>query len=324
MLHNYDSELIENCLREAGLAGKLADSSILKYRDSIKRFFSIVNKRLEELELSDFKDFIADMKNQGASSSRIANIISAVQRVIKDLQSEGTIKNKLDAEKIMKPKILRKEVNYLTEDEIAIFLDTIQADIDAGSAIRKVRFMALTHILFQTGARIGEVLSINIGDIDRQNKEIPVIGKGKKHRNLFFNDQTLCWIDQYLNLRKDRHHALFVALNGNSRWKQTDVGRSFRRYRILSGIHKRFTLHTFRHTFATQYLMKGAGINVVQSALGHSDAVTTLKYYAGAVDKFKVKEMINDNHFSFIPQSALGAQHQKIPKQNQGISCALA
>lgn len=323
MLNSYDSEIIENCFHEAGLAGKLADSSILKYRDSIKRFFSIVNKRLEELELSDFKDFIADMKNQGASSSRIANIISAVQRVIKDLQSEGTIKNKLDAEKIMKPKILRKEVNYLTEDEIIIFLNTIQSDIDAGLAIRKVRFMALTHILFQTGARIGEVLSINIGDIDRQNKEIPVIGKGQKHRSLFINDQTLRWIDQYLNLRKDKHHALFVALNGNSRWKQTDVGRSFRRYRVLSEIHKRFTLHTFRHTFATQYLMKGAGITVVQSALGHSDAVTTMKYYAGAADKFKVKEMINDSHFSFIPQSAIGMKH-KIAKQNQEISCAPA
>jgi len=324
MLNSYDSELIENCFREAGLAGKLADSSILKYRDSIKQFFSIVNKRLEELELSDFKDFIAVMKNQGASSSRIANIISAIQRVIKDLQREGTIRNKLDTEKIMKPKIIRKEVNYLTEDEIVIFLDTIQADIDAGSAIRKVRFMALTHILFQTGARIGEVLSINIGDIDRQNKEIPVIGKGGKHRTLFTNDQTLYWIDQYLTLRKDKHHALFVALNGVSRWKQTDVGRSFRRYRVLSGIQKRFTLHTFRHTFATQYLMKGAGINVVQSALGHSDAVTTLKYYAGAVDKFKVKEMINDNHFAFIPQSALGNRFQKVSKQNQEISCAPA
>jgi integrase len=51
--------------------------------------------------------------------------------------------------------------------------------------------------------------------------------------------------------------------------------------------------------------MKGAGINVVQTALGHADAVTTLKYYAGAVNKIKVREMINDSHFDFIPKAAL-------------------
>jgi site-specific recombinase XerD len=71
----------------------------------------------------------------------------------------------------------------------------------------------------------------------------------------------------------------------------------------MSGIKKSFVIHTLRHTFATQYLMKGAGINVVQTALGHSDAVTTLKYYAAAVEGIKVKEMIDDRHFDFIPRS---------------------
>jgi hypothetical protein len=71
----------------------------------------------------------------------------------------------------------------------------------------------------------------------------------------------------------------------------------------LSGIKKDFVIHTFRHTFATQYLMKGAGINVVQTALGHSDPVTTLKYYAAAVEMSKVREMINDSHFDYIPKT---------------------
>jgi len=83
------------------------------------------------------------------------------------------------------------------------------------------------------------------------------------------------------------------------------VGRSFRKYKRLSGIKKDFVIHTFRHTFATQYFMKGAGINVVQTSLGHPDPVTTLKYYAVAVEKSKVREMINDSHFDFIPKSSL-------------------
>ena len=169
--------------------------------------------------------------------------------------------------------------------------------------VKNLRFMAFITILLQTGARIGEVLAMNIRDIDRLNKEVRVIGKGSKPRTLFLRDETLYWIDLYLSARKDSEKALFTTQDGKSRWKQTDVGRSFRKYKRLSGIEKDFVIHTFRHTFATQYLMKGAGINVVQTALGHSDAVTTLKYYAAAVEKSKVRAMINDHHFDFIPKT---------------------
>jgi integrase/recombinase XerD len=171
--------------------------------------------------------------------------------------------------------------------------------------VKNLRFMAFTTFLLQTGARIGEVLSINIDDIDRMNKEVRVMGKGRKPRTLFLRNETLYWIDRYLSVRQDNEKALFATQDGRSRWKQTDVGRSFRKYKRLSGIKKVFVIHTFRHTFATHYLMKGAGINVVQTALGHADSVTTLKYYAAAVEKNKVKEMINDKHFDFIPKSEI-------------------
>lgn len=148
-------------------------------------------------------------------------------------------------------------------------------------------------------------MSINISSIDRQNMEVSVIGKGNKQRTLFLNESTLLLIDKYLVMRKDKIEALFVSLGGESRWTQTDLGKSFRRYKNLSGIKKYFRIHSLRHTFATHYLMNGAGINVVQTALGHSDAVTTLKYYAGAVNKVKVREMIKDEYFNPIPEASL-------------------
>ena len=114
-------------------------------------------------------------------------------------------------------------------------------------------------------------------------------------------------------MRKDDEQALFATQDGKSRWQQTDVGRLFRKYKRLSGIKKEFVIHTFRHTFATQYLMKGAGINVVQTALGHSDPVTTLKYYAATVEIAKVREMINDKHFDFIRSQVLGFDVPRIP-----------
>lgn len=296
---------IEECFRQARITGELSVSSVTKYRDSLNKFFAIVgDKSIADLDLKDFDGFILKMRDNGASNSRIANVISAVKWMVKRLQDENKISKALDLEKVRKPKIGKKEVLYFSEEDIKLFFEAIDNDNQKGR-IRQYRARAFFFFLLSTGSRIGEALSVKIEDINRQNKEIQIVGKGNKPRTLFLKDELLVRIDQYLSLRKDKNKYLFVSLSGDSCWQQTDAGRSFRRYKNLSGVNNKFKIHTLRHTFASQYLMKGAGINVVQTALGHSDAVTTLKYYAGAVNKEKVREMINDEHFNFIPESAL-------------------
>lgn len=299
-------KLAEDCFEDARITDELCGASIKKYRSSIKRFASFIRcQKVEDLDNSDFDHFIIKMKKKNASNARIANVIASVKWVISKLQQKGAAFNRLNISSVRKPRIMKKETNYLTEEEVRLFVYAIRRDMVKRETVKNLRLMACVTLLLQTGARIGEVLSINIGDIDRRNKEVRIIGKGSKPRTLFLRSETLYWIDKYLSIRKDDEEALFATQNGKSRWKQTDVGRSFRKYKRLSGIRKKFVIHTFRHTFATQYLMKGAGINVVQTALGHSDPVTTLKYYAAAVEKSKVREMINDSHFDFIPSQNL-------------------
>jgi integrase/recombinase XerD len=299
-------QLAQRCFREARITDELCPSSIRKYTSSVRTFFAVTGqKAFPDLTNTDFDRFIIRMKEKGASNSRIANVIAAMKWLIQQLIRQGVVFPGLDVMAIRKPKAMKKETNYLTEVEIEQFLGVIKKHIAKRPTLTILRFMAFVILLLQTGARIGEALSINIAGIDRHNKEIRIIGKGGKPRTLFLRDQTLYWIDTYLSSRRDTEPALFATQDGTSRWKQTDAGRSFRRYKMLSGIHKDFVIHTMRHTFATQYLMRGAGINVVQTALGHSDPVTTLKYYAAAVEKSKVKAMINDRHFDFIPSQAL-------------------
>lgn len=297
-------QLAEECFRDARITDDLCPSSIKKYASSIKKFFTVIcDKKAEDLTNADFDRFIIHMKEKGASNSRIANVIASAKWLITRLQGKEMAFDQLNLLTIKKPRAMKKETNYLTEAEIKQFLEGIQRDIAKRETVKNIRFLAFALILIQTGARIGEVLSIDIDDIDRQNKEIKIIGKGSKPRKLFLRAETIRVIDKYLSIRRDNEKALFVTQDGKSRWQQTDAGRSFRRYKKLSGIKKTFVIHTLRHTFATQYLMKGAGINVVQTALGHSDPVTTLKYYTAAVEGAKVKEMINDRHFDFIPGS---------------------
>jgi integrase/recombinase XerD len=301
---------IEECFRQVRITGELSDSSISKYRDSIKKFFMVIgDKSFESLAVIDFEDFILKMRDNGASNSRIANVISAVKCVIKRLQAGNIISKNLDLDKIIKPKMEKKEVAYLTESEIGMLLNAISGDVAFG-AVRKARFFALISFLLQTGARIGEVLSINHDNINRQTMEVAIMGKGSKPRTLLLREETLQALDKYLELRKDNNPALFVALNGKSRWMQTDIGRSFRRYKNLSEIKKHFTIHTLRHTFATQMLFANVPINVVQFMLGHSSLETTMKYYIGNIEKAKAREYIQDKYYNFIPKMALEKHKQ--------------
>lgn len=304
---NQDNSVkIEECFRSARITSELSDSSIEKYRDSIKKFLSVTgDKKLESLTTADFDNFILEMRDNGASNSRIANVISAAKWLVKRLQDENKISMALDLEKVRKPKIGRKDVAYLTEKEIGMFLGAIRDDISKGPTIRKVRFEALAILLLQTGARIGEALSIKTKDIDRQNMEVNIIGKGNKPRTLFLKEETIANIDKYLSLRTDKHKSLFVTLNGSSQWEQTDVGRSFRRYKNLSGIGKHFTIHTLRHTFASQLVTRGVPMNTVQYFLGHSNLETTMKYYIGAVEKNQARQFMNDKYFDFIPSAVV-------------------
>ena len=305
MSQENNLSLIESCFDSARITDEISASSVLKYRDSIKKFFSIVNKEIETLELRDFNKFILQMKDNGASGSRIANVISAVKWLLKKIREDNLAGINVDLDKIKKPKIERKEVAYLSEEEIIRFLDVIKTDLESSPAIRKVRMMALIVLLLQTGARIGEALSIEIKKIDRNNQEIPIIGKGRKPRSLYISPDTLYWIDKYLEIRKSDSELLFVTLDGDKRWQQTDVGRTFRRYKNMSGITKPIVLHTLRHTAATQLTLKGAPLNIIQHILGHSRLETTMHYYIGAAQKSAAKKVMQDDFYRFIPKDSI-------------------
>lgn len=279
------------------------DSSIIKYRDSIRKFLSIINgKSLEDIGNADFDTFIIRMLEAGASGARIRNIISAMKTLLAHLQKERLIEIRVDLERIKKPRIERKDVAYLTHEEIEMLFRCVLNDIAQGIRIRKVRMMTLLVLMLQTGARLGEALSIRVSDIDRINMEIPIIGKGRKPRSLYISRDSLLWIEKYLAMRKSCNAFLFVTLDGQSKWSQTDVGRSFRRYRRLSGITKPFVLHTLRHTTATQLALKGVPMNQIQRILGHTRLETTIRYYIGAVEKDMAKRVMQDERYRLIPK----------------------
>lgn len=290
---------------KASISGRFRPRTEEKYRESLKRFLKDVDKKFSEITTDDVNSFTYRAQQRGNSNTGICGVLHAVKWIITELQEDGVInKEKIKIDKMIFPKIDRKEVIYLNIEEIQKFFTFIQSELKECKATRIVRTMMLYTLLIETGARISEALSIEIKKIDFENKEIPIIGKGGKPRTLLFRDKTAYWIKKYLVKRKDSNGYLFVNRAGDNKWSYNDACRSFQRYKKLSGIKKDFTIHTFRHTFATQLLLNGLPISKVSFLLGHERLETTIKYYIGAIDKMEAKK-IEDKYFDFIPESAL-------------------
>lgn len=301
-----NDQLMDECFKKARITDELCEVTIKKYRECLKTFFrSVGDKSFADLEMKDIEDYIFKAKERGNSNSGIVGIIYGVKWIMKKLQNQNIIEKKIDLDKICKPKIKKKDVNYLTKEEIGKFIGVIKKELKESEAIRKIRTMTLYVFLLETGARISEALSIKIKDIDFESREVAIIGKGSKPRKLLFYDQSEIWIKKYLKKQKKKCDYLFATVNGKSKWSYNDVERSFLRYRKLSGISKKFTIHTFRHTFATQLLHNGVPMNQVSFLLGHANLETTMKYYIGTIKIAEAKQFMKDDYFDFIPKSGL-------------------
>lgn len=141
-----------------------------------------------------------------------------------------------------------------------------------------LRDLAVVDILASTGMRVGELVGLNIEDVNLQERECLVTGKGNKQRPVYFDARTKLHLSAYLQTRTDNNPALFVALNGDS--KRISIGGIETRLRMLgqtAGIN-RVHPHKFRRTLATHAIDKGMPIEQVQKLLGHARIDTTMHY----------------------------------------------
>ena len=150
-----------------------------------------------------------------------------------------------------------------------------------------VRDLAMIDLLYSTGIRVGELVNLNVSDVDFEARECVVFGKGDKERKIYFDAKTKIHLQHYLNTRKDNNPALFVTLDAPyDRLKISGVEirvRKLGRQLNMEKIHP----HKFRRTMATRAIDKGMPIEQVQKILGHSQIDTTMQY--AMVNQMNVK-----------------------------------
>ncbi len=188
----------------------------------------------------------------------------------------------LSPDKIELAKVARKEVNFLTADEVERLISQPNTETEAG-----LRDRAILELLFSSGLRVSELTGLNRDHVNLDRREFTVRGKGQKDRPVFVSEAATAWLQKYLEHRADNLVPLFTSVSahhtattdGNyKRLTARSVQRMVERYGRLAGITKHVSPHTLRHSFATDLLMNGADIRSVQTLLGHSNIATTQIY----------------------------------------------
>jgi site-specific recombinase XerD len=188
----------------------------------------------------------------------------------------------LTADKVELARTQRKQVTFLSEDELERMFDQPKLDTLPG-----LRDRAILELLFSSGLRVSELVGLDKDHINLKRREFMVRGKGQKDRPIFISEDAAQWIQRYLDKRDDNAKPLFVRYSGS---KKVDLSGNFHRltvrsvqrlvarYALLAGITKHVSPHTLRHSFATDLLMNGADLRSVQAMLGHSNIATTQIY----------------------------------------------
>lgn len=176
-----------------------------------------------------------------------------------------------------------RNIKFLTEEELKRLLEAPNTH-----KIRGLRDRAILEVLFSTGLRVSELVSLNRDQVNIKDGEFGVIGKGGRARVVFLSQRAKMWLEKYLQERKDPYRPLFIRYSGpkvkegltDEKFRLTarSIERMIDKYRKKAGILFRIGPHVLRHSFATDLLSHGADIRSVQEMLGHKNISTTQIY----------------------------------------------
>lgn len=250
--------------------------SLKFYENILGNCLSEIAKHYYEVTTEDIREYISKYQDdRGVSKITVDNTRRVISSFFSWLETEDYIV-KSPARRIRKIKT-DKIVKQVYNDEVVELIR---------QGTKNKRDLAIVDFLFSTGIRVGELVRLNIKDIDFENKECLVFGKGNKQRKVYFDAKTKIHIQQYLEERNDQNEALFVALfKPHNRLQISGVEIVLRKIGKRIGI--RVHPHKFRRTLATKAIDKGMPIEQVQHLLGHSKIDTTLGY--AMVDDSNVK-----------------------------------
>ena len=245
-----------------------SERTLLYYGTTLNHFFSTVNDPARRISTEQIRGYLADyQKINNCSNATVDNIRRNISSFFSWMEEEDHLL-KSPMHRIHKIRTAKQVKEIITDEIIEKLRDNC----------RCARDLAILDLLYSTGMRVGELVKLNIADVNFEERECIVFGKGDKERRVYFDAKAKLHLQDYLNERNDDNPALFVTLDSpHTRLKISGVEirmRELGRSVDAGRIHP----HKFRRTMATRAIDKGMPIEQVQKILGHSQIDTTMQY----------------------------------------------
>ncbi len=260
-------------------ARQASQNTLASYeRDVIQfnNYFEAQGKKIFDLTRDDMQEYINHLLADGKSNSTISRSTASIKALYRYLVSKRLSEENI-ADNVEAPKVDRKEPMILTSKEIEMLLE--QPDL---TELKGQRDKAMLEVLYATGIRVTELISLRLEDINLTNGYIKVKKKNSE-RHIPIGNYCLKSLKEYINkvrpllIRTEEEKTLFINTNGQKMTRQ-GYWKILKQYKDQAKIDKEITPHTIRHSFAVHMLQNGAELKTVQELLGHTDVASTMMY----------------------------------------------
>jgi len=301
------NNLINEFLEYLEIEKNCSKLTIRDYRHYLEIFNIWLTKNLPQMSLKEldlatvrkYRVFLANREDaKGMTLMRVTQnyYVIALRSFLRFLIKNDHVT--LEPSKIDLPKTESRSLKVLTKEQVDRLIIACDTSKEEG-----IRDRAILELLFSTGLRVSELVSLNREQIDFQKREFEVIGKGRHSRLVFVSDHAADWVGRYLKERKENYKPLFIRYSGKiieenngekMRLTVRSIQRIVKKYVRISRVSVTdASVHTLRHSFATDLLSNGADIRSIQEMLGHKNIATT-QIYTHVTNK-----QLRDVHKSF-------------------------
>jgi len=276
---------------------KMAQNTLEAYKRDVMDFFAFAKEtgvdEIDTLSNTDVVSYLLKMKAENKSAATVNRKLASIRAYFNFLQEKGKIKGNPTVG-IKSPKIERKDLEYLTLEEVDILLQM------PDKSIRGMRDSAILELLYATGIRVNEIISANVEDVNLRIGFFTCPGGHGKARIIPMGRPARRAVEEYIfdardMLLKDKksENALFVNYYGQRMTRQ-GLWKILKEYAVKAGISNKLTPHTLRNSFAVHMIQNGADLKSLQDLLGHEDISATQIYLT--VTKNRIKDVYDKTH----------------------------
>lgn len=258
---------------------KVAKNTLVSYERDINQLdkhLGEIGKKMFDTTAEDLQNYIIYMQTLGKSNATISRSVASIKAFYKYLVKNKLIEENI-ADSLVAPKVEKKELFILTTKEVELLLEQPNT-----SDLKGQRDKAMLELLYATGIRVTELISIKLSDINLGAGYLKVKKKNKE-RTIPIGNIALKFLKEYVSevrpllIKTEEEETLFINTNGQKMTRQ-GFWKILKQYKEQAKIEKELTPHTIRHSFAVHLLQNGAEVKMVQELLGHTDVASTLMY----------------------------------------------